>query len=233
MSKVISRGECPKCGSSDAFTTFTEGPPKCFSCGHVHREWYKIKENREGYKEKKVDISLYRSYPIKALKHKPIPVEICQRYGVRVALDEQTGSEITRVYYPYYDDSNSVVGYKIRTPPKEFHAEGQTSKVKLFGQQLFDDKQRKMLIITEGEDDALSVSTMLQMRGKDYPVVSISNGANTTTVGADIKHNYEYIVSHETVMLCFDNDKVGQAYAKIVAEILCGACTVKIVSLPE
>ena len=233
MSKVISRGECPKCGSSDAFTTFTEGPPKCFSCGCVHRERDKMSTYREGYKEKKVDISLYRSYPIKALKHKPIPVDICQRYGVRVALDEQTGSEITRVYYPYYDDSNSVVGYKIRTIPKEFHAEGQTSKVKLFGQQLFDDKQRKMLIITEGEDDALSVATMLQMRGKDYPVVSISSGANTTTVGADIKHNYEYIVSHETVMLCFDNDKVGQAYAKIVAEFLCGACTVKIVSLPE
>lgn len=233
MSKVVSRGGCPSCDSSDAFTTFTEGPPKCFSCGYIHRTRDKMKEYREGYKEKKVDISLYRSYPIKALTHKPIPKEICERYGVRVGVSEQDGETVERVYYPYYDDSNTIVGYKIRTIPKEFYGEGKTSKVKLFGQQLFDDKKRKMLIITEGEDDALAVATMLQMRNKDYPVVSICSGANTSEVGADIKHNYEYIVGHETVMLCFDNDKVGQAYAKLVAEFLCGACTVKIVNLPE
>lgn len=187
----------------------------------------------EGYKPKakESDITLYKSYPIKTLTHKPIPKEICERYGVRVSTSEQDPEAIERVYYPYFDDSNTVVGYKVRKLPKEFHAEGQISKVKLFGQQLFSEG-RKLLIITEGEDDALSVATMLHKRGKDYPVVSISTGANTSAVGADIKHNYDYIVSHETVMLCFDNDKVGQAYAKLVAEFLCGECTVKTVFIP-
>ena len=233
MSKVISRGECPRCSSSDAFTTFTEGPPKCFSCGYVHKS-YPRGDKMEQYpkRDKTVDISLYSALPIKALTHKPIPVEICQRYGVRVGVDETTG-DINRVYYPYHDDSNAVTGYKVRKLPKEFVSEGQVSNTKLFGQNLFDDKQRKLLIITEGEDDALSVATMLKMRGKDYPVVSISNGANVSSVGNDIKRNYEYIISHQDVMLCFDNDKVGKAYANLVAEFLCGSCNVKIVNIPE
>lgn len=231
MSKVIRTEGCDLCGSSDGYKVFISGPPRCFVC---NKSYYKKGEKME-YKqkvEKTTDISLYRSYPVQALTHKPIPKDICEKYGVRVSVDEIEG-KINRVYYPYYDEANTVVGYKIRTIPKGFYGEGKINKVKLFGQQLFDDKQRKMLIITEGEDDALSVATMLKMRGKDYPVVSICNGANTSEVGADIKHNYDYIVSHDTVMICFDNDKVGQAYAKLVAEFLCGDCTVKIVSLPE
>lgn len=33
-SKVVSQGACPKCGSSDAYTTYQDGGTHCFSCGY-------------------------------------------------------------------------------------------------------------------------------------------------------------------------------------------------------
>jgi twinkle protein len=72
-----------------------------------------------------------------------------------------------------------------------------------------------MLVITEGEIDALSVS---QAQGNKWPVVSIQNGADGAVKA--IKKDYEYVVSFERIVLWFDNDEPGQKAAREVAELL-------------
>jgi twinkle protein len=56
------------------------------------------------------------------------------------------------------------------------------------------------------------------MLGSKYPVVSVRNGAASAV--ADVKANYEWLDSFETVVLCFDNDAAGRDAANAVAEVI-------------
>jgi twinkle protein len=67
----------------------------------------------------------------------------------------------------------AVVAAKVRYPGKEFEFAGTPRKAPLYGQWLWS-SGGKMLTITEGEIDALSVS---QAQGNKWPVVSVPNGA--------------------------------------------------------
>ena len=78
-----------------------------------------------------------------------------------------------RVVFGYYGDGNEPVAAKVRYPDKRFVTEGDWTKGKLFGQQLFSAGGR-YITITEGEYDALAVHQMFDSK---YPVVSIRNGA--------------------------------------------------------
>jgi hypothetical protein len=73
----------------------------------------------------------------------------------------------------------------------------------------------KMLTITEGEIDALSVS---QAQGNKWPVVSVPNGAQGAVKA--IEKAFEYVCSFDRVNIWFDNDEPGKAAAKAVADIL-------------
>ena len=84
----------------------------------------------------------------------------------------------------------------------------------LFGQHLFKEGG-KYLTITEGECDALAGYELL---GSKWAVVSIKNGVQSAV--RDIKENIEYVESFDTVVICFDNDKLGKEYAKKVAMVL-------------
>ena len=86
-------------------------------------------------------------------------------------------------------------------------------KLKLFGQT--SGRDSRMLVITEGEIDCMSIS---QLWNNKYSVVSINSGV----AGAekDIKNNIEWIEKFETVVFCFDNDEVGLSSAKKCASLL-------------
>lgn len=180
--------------------------------------------------DEKLELHSAKQLPIKALVHKPISLETATRYGVKTAIDTETG-EAEKVLYPYYDQDGNITGYKIRTLPKEFSIIG---KVKgLFGQ--FQCKQSAhLLVITEGEDDALAAYEMLKQKGKNYNVVSIPNGANLEgIVDNAVRAELEFITKHKLVVLCFDNDKPGQATANGLAELICSQTRVKILKLPR
>jgi twinkle protein len=109
-----------------------------------------------------------------------------------------------------------VVGTKTRyTANKNFTMNGTYEGTGLFGEQLYRNTGGKYLTITEGECDAMAVDELFQ--GK-WAVVSLKRGA----AGAlkDIRESIEFVESFETVVLCFDNDKAGQAAARKVARIL-------------
>ena len=63
---------------------------------------------------------------------------------------------------------------------------------------------QKMITITEGELDAMSVS---KVQGNKWPVVSVPSGAKSAK--KYIKKNLEYLESFEKVVLMFDNDEAG------------------------
>lgn len=124
----------------------------------------------------------------------------------------------------YYKDGK-LVGQKLRSPDKDFKCLGDMKQVELFGQHLWRDGG-KMVIITEGEIDAMSVS---QLQGNKYPVVSLPNGISSAKKA--IQQNLAWLENFETVILMFDMDEVGQKGAEDVAPLFTpGKC--KIARLP-
>jgi twinkle protein len=124
------------------------------------------------------------------------------------------GANNNSYYFPYYDETNSLVAYKKRgIEEKRFSVEGEWKQANLFGQQLFT-KGGKYVTIVEGEFDALAA---YQMLGSRYPVVSVRNGAGSAL--QDCKANYEWLDSFETIVVCFDGDEPGTTAAAQVAEL--------------
>lgn len=114
-----------------------------------------------------------------------------------------------------YIQDGQVVNQKVRFKDKDFlFLGGNGSKAPLYGQHLWK-AGGKMLVITEGEIDALSVS---QAQGNKWPVVSVPNGAQ----GAhqSIKHNLEWVQSFDKVIFMFDMDNPGREAAHRCAELL-------------
>lgn len=124
----------------------------------------------------------------------------------------------------YYKDGK-LVGQKLRSPDKDFKCLGDMKQTELFGQHLWRDGG-KMVIVTEGEIDAMSVS---QLQGNKYPVVSLPNGISSAKKA--IQQNLAWLENFETVILMFDMDEVGQKGAEDVAPLFTpGKC--KIARLP-
>jgi twinkle protein len=161
---------------------------------------------------------LWQESSVEPLKARGITAETCQRYGYRI---HRNGS-IVRHVAPIYK-GRELAAVKLRGADKKFSWVGKSQE--FFGQQLFP-TGGKVLTITEGEIDALSMS---QAFGNKYAVVSVTSGAQSAL--KQCKTHYEWIDLFESVVLCFDMDEAGQEAAKACAEIL-PAGKVKIMSLP-
>lgn len=208
MTQLQSHQPCPDCESSDALAYYDWGT-QCFSCG---RKKFNANEPHLGklLKEKLTVHSMKLIKPtdleFRSVTERGITRDTCQDYGV--------GSNNNNFYFPYYDESNSLVAYKKRgTEEKRFSVEGEWKQANLFGQQLFT-KGGKYVTIVEGEFDALAA---YQMLGSRYPVVSVRNGAGSAL--QDCKANYEWLDSFETIVVCFDGDEPGTTAAAQVAEL--------------
>jgi twinkle protein len=114
----------------------------------------------------------------------------------------------------YCDDAGRPVAQKLRFPNKDFVILGDSSQMSLFGRHLWRDGG-KMLVITEGEIDCLSVS---QLQGNKWPVVSIPNGAQAAAKA--LKKNLEWLERFEKVVLMFDMDDAGRKAAAECALLL-------------
>ena len=74
---------------------------------------------------------------------------------------------------------------------------------------------RRSIIVTEGELDALSVS---QAQDCKYPVVSLPNGAAGSVKA--IKASYDYLCEFDKIVLMFDMDADGRKASNDCAELL-------------
>jgi len=108
----------------------------------------------------------------------------------------------------YRDQSGQIVAQHIRFPGKDFAWRGKAKGVQLFGQHIWRD-HRKRVIVTEGEIDCMSIS---QLQGNKYPTVSLPSGAAGGKRA--FKDNLEWLETFDSVIICFDMDEAGQKAAK-------------------
>ena len=197
---------CPCGSSSDAYSINTEGWGKCFSCYKNFKEDGEVKPVTKQSKAR----GLLPIGEFRALPKRNLTEETCKKFGYFITRDK---GEIVQVAN-YYDEDNTLVGQKVRTASKDFYTTGDFKNVCLFGERLWGEGGKK-LVITEGEIDAMSVS---QLQGHKWAVVSLPSGAQSA-VNA-IKRRLEWVCSYDQVILMFDNDEHGQDAAQAVAEIL-------------
>jgi twinkle protein len=144
------------------------------------------------------------------LGKRKITEETCRKWRYLVGEHKGTPCQIAN----YCDETGRVVAQKIRFPDKSFTWTGDPTKSGLYGQHLWRDGG-KMVVVTEGEIDALSVS---QLQENKWPVVSIPNGA--AAAARDLGKSVEWLEKFESVVLMFDNDEPGQTAAIECASLL-------------
>lgn len=145
-----------------------------------------------------------------ALSKRGLNEETCQRWRYTVTTYKGQPAQAAN----YLDERGQVVAQHIRGPNKEFSWAGDHSAVSLYGKWLWRDAG-KMVVLVEGEIDALSVS---QIQGHKWPVVSVPNGAQNAKKA--VAKELEWLSRFERVVFMFDMDEPGMKAAKECAEIL-------------
>jgi len=198
---------CPKCGSKDNLAVFENGSEKCFTpnCNHwkppgKQGESVQLQTNVSNNKPLSKGI-------IQAIPDRKIVEDTCQKYGTML--------NGTKQYYPYFNSDGEHIANKVRSLDKKaFFSEGKIQQSGLFGQQAFREKG-KYITICEGEVDAMSA---YQMLGSKWSVVSIRNGA--ASAAKDVADSYDYLMSFDNIVICFDNDEAGKKASIKAAEML-------------
>jgi twinkle protein len=142
---------------------------------------------------------LIRDVSIQPLTKRAINQATAKKYGYGMAEYHGKPCQVA----PYYDDKKNLVAQKVRFADKGFTITGDITRAGLFGQHLCRGSG-KMIVVTEGELDAMSVA---QSMGLSWPAVSIPNGAQSAV--AAIKANLEFLEGHDKVVLMFDADEEG------------------------
>ena len=215
----------PSCGSSDAYAIDDNGWGKCFSCdGNFKQgstepleEEFVVTNTYVAPSTQKRPTEPYRAsegITYKSLPARGLNINTMERFGV--------GYKGNDLVFPYGPNAAKV---RINGE-KQFTIKGEWGSYKgLFGQERFS-AGGKLVIVTEGEIDAMSAFQM--MDGK-YPVVSVRNGAKAAL--KDCKDNFEFLDSFDSIYINFDADEPGEDAAKQVAELFNRKA--KIVKMPN
>ena len=218
-SAFLHKEPCPACGSRDNLARYDDGHGYCFGCGHyeggVHESAASTKREQGARVDKEVDWvqGEYRDLPKRGITE-----ETCRKFGYQVgALRDGTPVQVAN----YRDDAGKVIAKKPRPKDKKFSVVGNGKGMPLYGRNIWRDKGR-MIVVTEGEIDALSVS---QVQGNKWPVVSLPNGAQSAR--KTLAANLEYLERFDTVVLMFDDDAPGRKAAEECAPLFSpGRCKV-------
>ena len=220
-SEFLSHAPCEECGSSDANAVYSDGHTYCYSCG-TYKSGGEGSEDTQvppkGHSKPKKVLPFYGE--TKAVRSRRLTEETTSKWQYRVGRYTAVGDRDKKydglpAHFAYYfSDDRQPVAAKVRFPNKDFLFIGDAKEVGLYGQWLWRDKG-KMLVVTEGEIDALTVS---QLQGNKWPVVSIPNGAQGAA--KSIKKALDWIEGFEKVVFMFDMDEPGQLAAKECAKLL-------------
>lgn len=203
---------CPHCTSSDAYHVYSDGHGHCFSCGSTDKRAPTADAVEAGdtlTPKAPPPGRLRMNAEYRPLDKRGIDRETCEKFSYSVGDYKGKTCHIA----PYYKDG-VVVAEHVRLPGKEFLWHGESKGVELFGQHLWRDGG-KMLVITEGEIDCLTVS---QLQGNKWPVVSLPNGAQSAR--KSVAANLEWVEKFEKVVLMFDMDEPGRHATHEVAQLL-------------
>lgn len=167
-----------------------------------------------------MDTELISDGEYRDLNTRKISADTCRHFGYTTGKYHGRPCQIAN----YHSADGTLVAQKLRFPNKDFLIVGDIKKAGLFGAHRYG--SGKMIVITEGEIDALSLAEVQKCK---WPVVSIPTGA----AGAKkaISKNLDYLSNFESVVLMFDNDDPGKQAAAECAEAL-GPNRCKIAVLP-
>lgn len=206
-SEFVEHVPCASCGSSDGCGLYTDGHTHCFVCGQH------TSATAEGVVVSTEPQQLPKGFLLgtfQDLIKRGINEKTCRKFGYMVGSQHGRPVQIA----PYYDEKGVLCGQKLRTSDKAFSWTGEPKSSVLWGQQLWRDKG-KMVVITEGEIDAMSIS---QLQDNRWPVVSLRNGAGGAK--KDIAKHVEWLEGFDSVVLAFDMDDPGRKAALECAAIL-------------
>ena len=217
QSKFIHHSPCVECGSRDNCGVYDDGHTYCFGCQTYKRA--NGETIQETHNQKNLD--MITDGIVEALPSRKIDSDTCNKFNY------QTGNYKGKPVHiaNYYDKDYNRVAQHIRFADKGFMWLGDLEKITLFGQQLWRDGG-KTVIVTEGEIDCLSVS---KIQNNKYPVVSVPSGA--TSAKKYIKRELEWLSKFENIVLMFDQDEAGIKATIECANIL-PVRKVKITKLP-
>lgn len=140
---------------------------------------------------------------VEALPARGLTRDTADKFGYKVGTFNGHKAHIAT----YHDAAGKPVAQKIRwreDGKKQFTWVGDPKAATLYGQNLWRDAG-KMVVITEGELDALAVS---QVQNNRWPVVSIPNGAGGAA--RDLAKQVAWLERFEKIVLCFDMDDPGR-----------------------
>lgn len=157
---------------------------------------------------------------VRSLPKRGISEETCAKWGYKIGMKGDKPCQIAN-----YISNGQIVAQKVRFADKSFTVLGEGKKMGLYGQHLWRDGGKKV-VITEGEIDALTVS---QLQGNKWPVVSVPNGAQGAK--KSLQANLDWLEQFDEVVLMFDNDEPGQLATEECASLFTpGKC--KVARLP-
>jgi len=195
-SEFINHEPCPECGSSDNLARYSDGHGFCFGCNYYEQgEGGPISEHAKPVRH--VD---FISGDYSALPKRGINEKTCRKFGYMVGTFNSSPVQVA----PFHDEKGVICAQHVRFPNKDFIWLGEAKSAGLWGQQLWRDTG-KMVVITEGEIDAMSIS---QIQDNRWPVVSLRSGA----AGAkkDIAKASAWLNGFEAVVFAFDMDEPGK-----------------------
>ena len=204
MSSAFKHHEpCPQCGSKNNLARYEDGSAYCFGSDC---KYYEKAEGQATVIKINTKANL-QDGEFQDLVRRKISSETCRKYNYQCNQNYQIAN--------YYNKNKEIVAQKLRTPNKEFKWIGDSKDILLFGQQVFRDGDRR-LVITEGEIDALTISQYVFQN--KYAAVSIPMGVQSAK--KHILNNIEWVEKFDEVIICFDNDEPGRKAAKEVASII-------------
>lgn len=218
-SEFLRHVACDNCSSSDANSLYTDGHTHCFACG-AHKN---ATDGSVPSAARKTAAGLI-SGEAAPLIARGISQETCAHFNYMKGTFKNRPVQIA----PYYDADGNMVAQKIRFGDKTFAWLGDPKSALPFGANRFP-KSGKMIVVTEGEIDALAMS---QVQGNKYPTVSIACGADLPIhpqTGDALPMNKirkyaavhrDYFRNFEKVVVMFDSDEQGRASARAFAEVI-------------
>ena len=210
MSRVVSRLNCPRCGSRDNVALYDDGGQHCFTPGcsyHVSPNSFSMSNlvsNDSPSREIEPILGSYQAIPSRC-----IPEEVCKLFGYFKGVYGDSEA----YYWPIYDKERRLTGYKIRKPNKQFVQHGSNPDNTFLGQEKWG-SGGKLLVIFEGEYDCLSYAAVR----KSWPCVSLPNGADSAE--KCIRSNLDWLLKFEEIILCFDGDEHGQKAVRKAIQLL-------------
>ena len=222
-SAYIGKVQCPLCveeggdNSADNLAVYADEKGGysgyCFARQHHYKHEDILEDNlipenpvyTKTETEVRAQIDEISAYPSVESTDRRIRQEINALYGVK----EKDGSR----YYPLTKDGE-LCGYKVRRLPKDFYNIGYAKKdIDLFGQSTFK-SGGKIIIVTEGEEDALASYAITKRETPShmgYASVSVTVGKSCLD---QIKNHIGYLESFEKIVFAFDQEEDALSIAR-------------------